>query len=272
MRRALQKRDLSARRLPGRIAPTAVWGLVAVCLFMFQAAVGLAAEPGKVTKLKFAFGDQTIVYYLYVPRSVVQQSPAPMLVLLHGSGRDGRVMVDEWKKLADKEGIVLVGPNSQDPQAWQIPEDGPALVCGLVAELRKSLPVSSRRTYLFGHSAGAVFGLNLAMFESEYFAAAAVHAGAWRSPEESTVATFAMRKIPVAIFVGDHDRFFPVPAVEATVAALKERGVPTQVEIVKGHDHNYYAISSRINQSAWSALKEHELEGDPKYMAHQFVR
>jgi poly(3-hydroxybutyrate) depolymerase len=244
-----------------------VFSLLAMCAPPAQ-----GADPGKITKEKFTFGDQVVSYFLYVPRTVSAQAPAPLLLLLHGSGRDGRVLIDEWKKLADKEGIVLVGPNAQDAQAWYIPTDGPGPVCGLVSQLRKTLPIDARRTYLFGHSAGAVFGLNLAMLESEYFAAAAVHAGAWRSPDELDAARYAVRKIPISIFVGDQDRFFPVPAVEATAAALKEQEVPLELEVIRGHDHNYYAISSRINQSAWAFLKGRHLDSDPKYTQHVFSR
>ena len=241
-------------------------------LLVLHAAAGQCAEPGKITKETFTFGEQTVTYFVYVPKTVTAQAPAPLLLLLHGSGRDGRVLLDEWKKLADKEGIVLVGPNAQDPQVWYIPTDGPAPICGLVSALQKTLPVDPRKTYIFGHSAGAVFGLNLAMLESQYFAAVAVHAGAWRTADDLKAAAYAERKIPIAIFVGDQDRFFPVPAVEATAAALKEQQVPVDVEIIKGHDHNYYVISSRINQSSWAFLKTRQLESDPKYTQHTFSR
>jgi poly(3-hydroxybutyrate) depolymerase len=241
------------------------------CFIATIASIAATAEPGKITKATFTVGDESVTYFLYIPKGAPPQTPAPLLLLLHGSGRNGRIMVDEWKKLADKEGVVLLAPNARDPLAWYIPGDGPGLVCALVDDVQKSLSLSRRRTYIFGHSAGAVFALNLAMFESEYFAAVAVHAGAWRSPTDLALPTYALRKIPTAIFVGDRDRFFPVADVEATVAALRKQGIPTEVDIIKGHDHNYYVVSSRINQSAWAMLKQHELEADPKYFAHQFA-
>jgi hypothetical protein len=42
-----------------------------------------------------------------------------MLVLLHGSGHDGRLLIDPWRPLVSKERIVLVAPNSVDPSLWQ---------------------------------------------------------------------------------------------------------------------------------------------------------
>ena len=35
-----------------------------------------------------------------------------LLVLLHGSGRDGRSLLDQWQSLAKKEGIILLGLES----------------------------------------------------------------------------------------------------------------------------------------------------------------
>jgi dienelactone hydrolase len=55
------------------------------------------------------------------------------------------------------------------------------------------------------------------------------------------------RPIPIGIVVGDQDPFFPARDVTATVDGFKARGVPIQADIIKGHDHNYYAVSSRVN-------------------------
>ncbi len=46
--------------------------------------------------------------------------------------------------------------------------------------LKTKYPINPRRVYLFGHSAGAIFALHMSLMESQYFAAAAVHAGALR--------------------------------------------------------------------------------------------
>ena len=179
------------------------------------AAAGPEITPGKVSRLTFKAGAQELSYYIFVPKNLAAPASAPLLVLFHGSGRNGSTLVEPWKKLAEKEGIVLVAPNAQDPQQWQEPLDGPALVCSLIDELRQALPViDARRVYMFGHSAGAVFALNMAMLESEYFAAAAVHAGAYRSRGEFDILDAATRQIPVAITVGDSDRFFSLDGRE----------------------------------------------------------
>jgi len=240
-------------------------------LVVAQSSTTAAATPGKVTKEQFIHGERQIAYYLFVPKGVTEPSSAPLLVLFHGSGRDGSTIVEPWKKLAEKEGIVLVGPDARNPQRWDVPLDGPEALCALVDHVRQAVPiVNPRRMYLFGHSAGAVFVLYTAMLESDYFAAGALHAGAWRSPEEFTSIERLGRRIPLALTVGDTDRFFSVEAVNATAGALKKAGVPVVTQIIPNHDHNYYAISDKVNEWAWAALKGHALPGDPTYTPRVF--
>ncbi len=221
--------------------------------------------PQKILKESFVSQGKRHTYYLFVPANIGPTAAVPMILMFHGSGRNGLSLVDKWADLAAKEGIILVGPDSQNSQTWRVPEDGPEFLRELVEAIKAKYPVDPRRIYLFGHSAGAVFALNLSMFESEYFAAVAVHAGSFREDKEFQVIHYAKRKAPLAIFVGDRDAFFPLSTVKATNDALRSRGFPIEVTIIKGHDHWYYDIAPEINRNAWEFLKKHELAEDPKY-------
>ncbi len=212
------------------------------------------AEPGKITKQSIESGGQLRAYYLFVPKSI--SAPAPLLVLLHGSGRDGASLVNPWKDLASKEGIILAAPNALSSASWQSPADGPALLIEIAEALKKEYPVDPRRVYLFGHSAGAVFALGMACLRSDYFAAAAIHAGAFRQPREAMVMESAQRKIPIYIQVGTSDPFFHTAAVHATRDAFAERQFPIELTEIRGHDHNYYVRATAINRSAWDFLKD----------------
>ncbi len=231
-----------------------------------------SAAPGKITKEVFTTNGTKITYYLFVPTTVTATSPAPLIVLLHGSGRNGSTLVEPWQDLAAKEGIILAAPDAQESRGWFYPQDGPDPLCALVTMLGQRYPVNPRRVYLFGHSAGAVFALDMSMFESEFFAATAVHAGAWREPAEFELMRFAARRLPLAIIVGDRDQFFPAAAVTATRDALKERGFPIEVSVIKGHDHNYYGTASKTNAAVWAFLKGIELQADPKFQQVNFVK
>jgi predicted esterase len=219
----------------------------------------------KIVKQSFVSQGRKHTYYLFVPANIGPIADVPMILMFHGSGRNGLSLVEKWADLAAKEGIILVGPDAQNSQTWRVPEDGPEFLRELVEALKAKYPIDPRRIYVFGHSAGAVFALNLAMFESEYFAAVAVHAGSWREDAEFQVIDYAKRKAPLAIFVGDRDAFFPLATVKATNDALRARGFPIEVTIIKGHDHWYYDLAPMINRNAWEFLKKYELTEEPKY-------
>ncbi len=241
------------------------WILLALPMALLQ-----ARAADRITKEALESQGKKRAYYLMVPDSAKSSASAPLIVLLHGSGRNGLSLMEKWKELASQEGVIIAGPDSRDSQGWQIPGDGPGFIHDLVEALRAKYQVNPRRIYLFGHSAGAVFALNLSMMESEYFAATAVHAGSWRTERELSVRDYAKRKTPLAIIVGDRDTFFPLPSVKATEAALKERGFAIEVKVMKGHDHWYYNLAPQINRDAWDFLKRHELNEDPKYEDYDY--
>lgn len=224
-----------------------------------------AAVSGKIEKQTLISAGKKRTYYLFVPSTIKPAASVPLIVMLHGSGRNGLSLVEKWKDLATKEGIVIVGPDAQNAVGWQIPEDGPDFLHELVEMCKAKYPINPRRVYLFGHSAGAVFALNLSMIESEYFTATAVHAGSWREQADFAVIDYAKRKMPLAIFIGDNDNFFPLASVKRTNEVLKERGFPIELAIMKGHTHWYYDLAPKINQNAWDFLKRHELTEEPRY-------
>lgn len=193
----------------------------------------------------------------------------PLLLLLHGSGRDGMSLIDKWEGLAARERIVLAAPDSRDSKVWAAPADGPDFLYEIVEQLEGELPVDPARVYLFGHSAGASFGLQMAISESEYFAAAAVHAGLLH-PESYPMADMAGRKIPLLIVVGTRDRSFPLDKVRATRDALQSRGFAVELTEIRGHDHWYYDRAPKINETCWEFLRAHRLEGEPRYVRYRF--
>jgi poly(3-hydroxybutyrate) depolymerase len=136
------------------------------------------AADAKITKESFVFREKKRTYYLCTPDGA--GADAPLVVLLHGSGRNGRSLVEHWRELAEREGLVVVGPDSSDPKMWSASADGPDFLRALVEAVRARRPFDARRVYLFGHSAGANYSLMLAYLDPEFYAAAAIHAGALR--------------------------------------------------------------------------------------------
>jgi poly(3-hydroxybutyrate) depolymerase len=220
-----------------------------------------------ITKELITSNGKTRAYYLYVPSTV--KASAPLIVMLHGSNRTGVTLVEKWKDYAKKEGIILAGPDATNLAGWASPQDGPDFLRDLVEELKGKYPINPRRVYLFGHSAGASFALMMALMESQYFAATAIHAGALTN-EGMDLIPLAKRKIPISIQVGDSDEFFPLKTVRSTRDALKNAEIPVDLIEIKGHDHWYYDQAPKFNQTAWEFLKKYELESDPQYRKYKW--
>ena len=240
--------------------------LVAILLLLFCAS---ASANDDITKELITSKGKTRVYYLYVPSTVKASSPAPLIVMLHGSGRVGISLVEKWKDLAKKEGIIIAGPDSTDIRGWGSPQDGPDYLRDLVEELKAKYSINPRRVYLFGHSAGASFALEMSLMESQYFAATAIHAGALQ-PDDIELIDMAKRKIPIFIQVGDSDQNFSLKAVRATRDALNAKGFSVELTELPNHDHWYYDLAPKINRTAWDFLKKYELESDPIYRKFNF--
>ena len=110
--------------------------------------------------------------------------------------------------------------------------------------------------------------LTIGSIESAYFAAVAVWAGAWREQRSYLALAHARRKIPMALFIGDRDEFFPLDSVQETAAAFRNAGHPVQLTILPGQRHDYHRVASRLNPAAWEFLQASELPAEPHYQPY----
>jgi len=241
----------------------------ALILLLILPAAGIASL--KVQKETFVSRNKKRTYYLFVPDNLKTSEPAPLLVLFHGSGRDGLSLVDKWKDLANKETILLAGLNSADASTWSTTNDGPEVVRDLVESIQTKYPVNQHRIYLFGHSGGAVYAILLSLMESEYFAATAIHARSLREKEEFKYLDRSRRNIPLGIWVGTRDQYFSLKSVHATRDALVARGSTVEVTEMTGHDHWYYDLAPKINEAAWQFLKQYALTTEPRFQAYDEI-
>jgi poly(3-hydroxybutyrate) depolymerase len=194
-------------------------------------------------------GNVEQVYLYYSPD---QQHALPAVVLLHGAGDRAANMVDAWKRFAKKEKIVLLAPEL--PRDPKFEDAAPKTFRCVVEDARQILGIDPQRVYLFGNSMGGYLAFDGAMFESQYFAAIAVHAN--RIADEYTgIVAHALRKTPIAIYIGDHDQFFSVESVRQTRDLLLKSGFPVHYVELANHDHNYYARADQINADAWKFMK-----------------
>ena len=110
---------------------------------------------------------------------------------------------------------------------------------------------------------GGYLAFDGAMFESQYFAAVAVHAN--RIADEYTgILAHAQRKTPIAIYIGDHDQFFTIASVHKTRDLLLKSGFPVHYVELINHDHDYYALADEINADAWKFMMQNRLPDQPR--------
>ncbi|HEY4369846.1 MAG TPA: PHB depolymerase family esterase [Steroidobacteraceae bacterium] len=242
--------------------------------------LGLSAEtpsgspsseaPQQLAALEKTFESQGAqrTYYEFAP-ALTAEHAAPLLVVLHGSGGRGNGIIKPWLALAAQQEFVIVAPNSTDIRFWKLHDDSPAMFRDLVLAVAAAHAIDTRRIYLFGQSAGAVYALTLSALESEFFAATAIHAGAWRERREFEALRFAKRKIPIAIFVGNRDPFFSVGSVRQTEAALKQAGHPVLITIIARHDHDYLDVADQVNPAAWDFMQGVSLPGNARFQEYE---
>ena len=157
---------------------------------------------------------------------------------------------------AKKQKIAVLAPEL--PRDTRFEDAAPQVFRCLVEDAKKLIGIDAQRVYLFGYSMGGYLAYDGAMFESKYFAAVAVHA--WRIAEDyEWIVGRAQRKIPIAIYIGDHDQFFSQASVRKTRDLLQKAGFPVHYVELDNHDHNYYALAGEINADAWKFLKEKRL-------------
>lgn len=143
--------------------------------------------------------DSINVYY-YLP-SEGDLRKMPVVVTMHGNGRDPWAAVSYWKEHAEKYGVVVIAPEFsmeafgsnylygglQTPEGG-IRTDGKSLykaVDAIFHEARQRWDIRAKKYYLFGHSAGSQFVHRMLLLHpSEYVErAAAANAGWYTFPD-----------------------------------------------------------------------------------------
>jgi poly(3-hydroxybutyrate) depolymerase len=200
--------------------------------------------------------DQKYLYY-----SPDAAAHLPVVMLLHGAGDQPANMMDAWKLFAGKQGIVLLAPEL--PRELSYEAKAPAIFRCVVEDAEHFVQIDPQRVYVFGNSMGGYLAYDAAMFESQFFAAIAVH-GMRLDPDYAGIVKKATRKTPVAIYIGDHDQFSSIDSVRKTRDLLRREGFPVHYVELENHDHNYYAVSGHVNADAWKFMKDIRLPDAPR--------
>jgi polyhydroxybutyrate depolymerase len=133
---------------------------------------------------------------LTVPEDYSKDSPAPLIVLLHGYTSSGKQQEGYMKfgKIVDEYGFLYLVPDGtkenseRAPQFWNATEaccnfagsdvDDSAYILSLINEVKKQYSVDDKQVYLIGHSNGGFMCHRMAQDHPDTIAAVASLAGA----------------------------------------------------------------------------------------------
>ena len=236
--------------------------LLASAIFI---AAPAAAQTGFLDRT-VTLGGESFRYQVYVPADYTPGTAWPLIVSLHGNGRqgsDGMLQTGTDFAIHIREHrapfpAIVVFPQARVGTRWFYPQMQQLVLAELdrtIAEFR----VDTTRVYLHGYSMGATGSYRLAFRWPDRFAAVVVVAGRVEpgpqyTPEDiaidrgtnPVVATpdpFAalaagLRRTPMWIFHGDADSTVPVAQSRRMVAALKSVGASVRYTEIAGADHD----------------------------------
>ncbi len=236
--RGLPGRGLSGMRVPGMPTPR----------------VGRAAAsdaPGTVSRGSFSGPAGSVAYRLYVPTR--PQSPAPLLVMLHGGTQDGETFAAAtgMDDLAEREGFLVVYPeqsrsaNAMGYWNWFRPGDQrrdagePSLIAGVITTVTAAHDVDASAVAVAGFSAGAAMAAVMAGTYPDLLVGAGVHSGlAFGAAHDVGSAFAAMRRgaarvpspgrVPLIVVHGDRDPTVDPRCADAVVASGPASPVATE--------------------------------------------
>jgi polyhydroxybutyrate depolymerase len=139
-------------------------------------------------------GGKERTFYLHIPDSYQLGTPMPVVMIFHGAGGDGLLMMllSRFNDKAEKEGFIAVYPEGQavgglvgdGVRVWDAGNCGPAQDLGdvgfikeLIARLPEWVSIDPDRIYLAGISVGGMFAQRLACQLPDRIAAVASIAG-----------------------------------------------------------------------------------------------
>ena len=136
-----------------------------------EARPGAATEPSPVRGLqKLSGGARGGVYY--VPASIDARKAAPLIVILHGAGGHGERAMGLLRPYADREGIILVAPDSVGV-TWDLIQQRPGpdveRIDDALAMLFARYTIDASRLAIAGFSDGASYALSLGLDNGDLF-------------------------------------------------------------------------------------------------------
>lgn len=200
------------------------------------------SQMAKSLATQGSFGGNS--WFQFTPKG---KTPAPLVILFHGSGRTGLSMIDMWLETAQTHDVILLAPNARG-RSWVMSDltlTGLQNMLSVVGEQRQ---IDTTQIYLFGHSNGGGFvTLLLNQFEGPW-RGGATHGG-FASSDNITSPQNAK---PFRIYLGEKDHIFGETSAEETARAMAHAGHSVTLQMIPDHTHWFYEIGPQIARDSWA--------------------
>lgn len=238
--------------------------LIATLLVLASALPAPAKDKGKekskdkVERLTVQYKNAPRYCYYQIPAAADPKTPLPAVVLVHQQSNYATEMTKYWHDFASQQRFIIIAPESLTYAQWEGANDGPDFFHACVDATDKLHPIDRSRIYIFGRRGGGVYTMAIALYDSTYYAAAAVH-GAVMDPSSYTMISQARRKIPFGLWMGDRDPMLSVDNAQNEEAAFKAEGFPFELHLMSFTAGGYEGSADEINEQAWKFFQKYQL-------------
>jgi phospholipase/carboxylesterase len=172
--------------------------------------------------------------YLYVPAGYREQTPTPLVLLLHGAGEDARDGLAQLRGQADEAGLILLVLGSRGP-TWDLilnrARYGPdiAAIDRALGHAFSRCAVDPARVGVGGYSDGASYALALGLANGDLFSHVLAFSPGFLAPTDQTGSP--------RIFVshGTRDRWLPIDTCSRRIVPrLKRTGYDVRYREFEG--------------------------------------
>jgi hypothetical protein len=173
-------------------------------------------------------------FALWVPKSYSRRKAYPLMVVLHGSDADHRMIPENCLEIHQggfREDMILLSPFGRGDIDYAGP--GEADIWEAMSWVKERYHIDARRQYLTGLSLGGYAAWQLACEYPEQWAGIAPVCGGG-----DMKAVAAMKSVPVWCVHGEKDDVVPVENARRMVDALKLAGGKVRYDELRGWGHN----------------------------------
>ncbi|HXJ36625.1 MAG TPA: alpha/beta hydrolase-fold protein [Candidatus Eisenbacteria bacterium] len=178
--------------------------------------------------------------YVLAPTTPDPDRAYPLVVVLHGAGRQDEMIARGLKDEPDRRHAVFVVPRSRE-MTWDLIAGGPGedlAFLGLVLDaVYRRFRIDPARQALIGFSDGASYGLGIALSNPRIFAAVMAWAAGFLAIDAQNLRADDP-KPRVFLEYGTHDQLFPFEHVALPMRdTLTRLGYPLEFRVDEGGIH-----------------------------------